>query len=107
VIKNGAAIGIPVLQIDDPVWQHDASLLDVPVAPVVEKNRFAMVTQPELEADVTFGLGRLVIWLDVQKGSGRVFCSNGRLSLLAEESRFFRLGAPNKRGMRLPKPTRK
>jgi hypothetical protein len=27
------------------------------------------VAQPELETDVTFAFGRLVIWLDFQKGS--------------------------------------
>jgi hypothetical protein len=65
VIKNGAAIGVPVLQINDPLRQHDFGLLDVPVAPVVEKNRLAMVAQPELEADVTRGLSALFIWLNV------------------------------------------
>jgi hypothetical protein len=55
MIKDGAAIGVPVLEINDSIRQHNLGLFDVPVAPVVEKNRFAMVAQPELETDVTSG----------------------------------------------------
>jgi hypothetical protein len=69
VIKNCAAMGVPVLQINDPVRQHALSLFELSVAPVVEKNRLTMIGEPELEPDVTFSFGRLVIWLKVQSGS--------------------------------------
>jgi hypothetical protein len=108
MIKNNAAVNIPVLQIDEPVRQHDVSLFELAVAPVVEKHRLPMVTQPELETDVTFGLGRLVIWLNVQKGGVllpvRIFCS---IAVALERAfRFFRRRG-KRRGMRLLKPTRK